>query len=354
MAKLYDISDWNEQPWWNTGGTRNKKVYLNPKDGELYYFKESFNKGKRDYTYEFWSEIVASAVGDLLGLDVLPYHIAINDSTSGCISKSMIDPAREELVEGGKYLQAFDSTFDPENRKLRHQYDFQLILGALQYFNLEQYYGQFIDTLIFDAFIGNSDRHQENWAMICRHTGLSRAAADLEKLAKSGIKDIPKLVRGFFEKMMSGKNIEQELKVARLALSRNRQYSPIYDNGCSFGRELSEEKVRQLLHSDDEAQKYLNKGLAEIHWEGEKINHFELILKIGKNEDFNSMVTESLDRVLQRFDKVKIKEFIEEVDKPLREMGYPDLLPQERKDLMFLLLTLRCSRLRRLLEELRS
>ena len=54
MAELYNISDWSEQSWWNTGGTRDKKIYLNPDDGELYYFKQSFKKGQRDFKHEFW------------------------------------------------------------------------------------------------------------------------------------------------------------------------------------------------------------------------------------------------------------------------------------------------------------
>jgi hypothetical protein len=74
MAKLYNISAWSEQSWWNTGGTRDKKIYLSPEDGELYYFKQSFKKGKRDYTYEFWSEIIASEVGEHLGFDILPHR----------------------------------------------------------------------------------------------------------------------------------------------------------------------------------------------------------------------------------------------------------------------------------------
>ncbi|MCX8481993.1 MAG: hypothetical protein ORN50_00315 [Crocinitomicaceae bacterium] len=32
MAKLFNISEWNKQSWWNTGGTRDKKIYLNPED----------------------------------------------------------------------------------------------------------------------------------------------------------------------------------------------------------------------------------------------------------------------------------------------------------------------------------
>ncbi len=41
MPKLYIITEWIEQSWLNTGGTRNKKIYLNPEDGQLYFFKHT-------------------------------------------------------------------------------------------------------------------------------------------------------------------------------------------------------------------------------------------------------------------------------------------------------------------------
>ncbi len=111
MAKLYNITEWSEQPWLNTGGTRNKKNYLNPADNELYYFKQSLKREKKDYKYEFWSEIIAYEIGQMCGFNILPYHVAVRGKEVGCISKSMINPDKEELVEGGRYIQAFDNSF---------------------------------------------------------------------------------------------------------------------------------------------------------------------------------------------------------------------------------------------------
>lgn len=165
MAKLYDITNWSEQSWWSTGGTRNKKIYQNPESGELYYFKESLKKGQRDYKHEFWSEILASQIGRFLGFNMLMYDIAIRGEVVGCISKSMIDPDAEELIEGGKYLQAYDNSFNPKNVKERNYYSFKLILDSLNHFNKQEYLKDLVETIVFDALIGNSDRHQENWAI---------------------------------------------------------------------------------------------------------------------------------------------------------------------------------------------
>jgi hypothetical protein len=78
---------------------------LQDPDGNFYYFKRSQLKPGKDYRFEFWSEIIAYEVGIILGFNVLRYDIAIDSEVIGCISKSMINPDKEELIEGIKYLQ---------------------------------------------------------------------------------------------------------------------------------------------------------------------------------------------------------------------------------------------------------
>jgi hypothetical protein len=180
MSQLFDISDWTEQRWWNTGGTRNKKIYLNPEDNSLYYFKQSLKKENKDYKYEFWSEIISSQIGALCEFDILEYHLAVRNTDAGCLSKSMIDSENEELIEGGKYIQAYDNRFNPDDRKLRNQYDFELIINTLKEFLLEDHYKDIAEVLVFDALIGNSDRHQENWAFITEHSSFSKSLSLIE------------------------------------------------------------------------------------------------------------------------------------------------------------------------------
>ncbi|MBU2915484.1 hypothetical protein [Reichenbachiella agariperforans] len=353
MPKLYEISEWSEQPWWNTGGTRNKKVYLNPSDGKLYYFKQSFNKGERNYEYEFWSEIVASEVGILLGFDLLPYHIANRHGVIGCISESMINPTSEELIEGGKYLHAFDSTFEPEDRNKRNKYGFQLILGSMKEFGLEVYIQNVIKIILFDAFIGNSDRHQENWAFINTHSGVSKSILNMETKLKSGDQFTKsRAINWLIGKLYSEKgDLVPELEGARLLLAAGVRFAPIYDSGCSFGRELKDRKVKSMLKNPDELGVYLKKGMAEIHWKQKKVNHFELLRLILMEEDLREMMREVIEKSLSRFDQNKINELIYNVDIPLKENGLHLGLPTERKNLMIKLLDLRREEIERLLSQ---
>lgn len=65
-ATFQDVSDWNEMLYYQTGGTRNKRIVQNPNTDDLYYFKTSLKKEKMDYKHEFWSEIIASKIGQHL------------------------------------------------------------------------------------------------------------------------------------------------------------------------------------------------------------------------------------------------------------------------------------------------
>ncbi|MES2781096.1 MAG: hypothetical protein V4651_14480, partial [Bacteroidota bacterium] len=93
---VFDISNWSIKEWIQTIGTRDKFFVENPADGKQYYFKESIQK----YPSEFWSEIIASKFGRMLGFDLLDYNIAISHNLVGCICESMIDQTHEELEHG--------------------------------------------------------------------------------------------------------------------------------------------------------------------------------------------------------------------------------------------------------------
>lgn len=348
MAELYDISEWSEQLWWNTGGTRDKKIYVNPQNGEIYFFKQSFKRGQRDYKYEFWSEIIASEIGEILGFNILKYHIAIRGEIIGCISKSMINQASENFEEGGKYLVAFDSTFNPEDTKLRNKYSFELISNALTFLNKEKHLKDLLEVIVFDALIGNSDRHQENWAIICPHTVITESISQFERDIKTGeIEKDYAIIRSIIKKLylVRGK-IRPEVEMARLSLSLKSKFAPIYDSGCSFGREMSDERVKSLIENEHLAQKYVENGLAEIHWMNRKISHFDLIDNLLKKTKTRELVLASLKRVFELFDTEIIKNAVLNIDNELIASGNPNILPMERKELVVKLLNLRLNKLK--------
>lgn len=352
MPKLFIINDeWSEQKWFNTGGTRAKK-YLQSPEGKYYYFKKSYKKEVIDYTYEFWSEIIASEVGKLLGFNMLQYDLAVIGDEMGCICQSMIESDEQELNEGGKYLQAYDNAFDPEIKSTRSQYSFQLIEQSFSVFDLGVYIEQIIEIIIFDALIGNGDRHQENWAFITTYGRISKFMATLENDVKEPLyKKLPKWFKKFFNFHKIVDEERQTLTEAgnlvKLYYLNVEKFSPIYDNGSSLGRELELDKIERMLKNEKEFKAYIRRGTSEIHWKGEKISHFELIERL-LNSSYCEIVTRIVARVVEKFDDAKIEQIVNEIDTLVPKDLLHYQLPLSRKHLIIKMILLRFEKLREL------
>lgn len=107
---------------------------------------------------------------------------------------------------------------------------------------------EFLKIVIFDALIGNSDRHHSNWGVIAKKNILK---------TKEGIYDV------FFE------------------------YSrcPLYDNGSSLCAYVNEEDIEQILKDKMRFEALVNtKSKSAIGWENKRpLKHFEMIQKIKMN-----------------------------------------------------------------------
>jgi hypothetical protein len=205
-----------------------------------------------------------------------------------------------------------------------------------------------IETIVFDALIGNSDRHQENWAIINVHTLLSGGIKQIEKEVESGEINatfgwLNKFIKALYT--VKGK-IRPEFQAVRLLLPKQTRFAPIYDSGCSFGRELSDERIFQMLKNEQQMQKYIAKGLSEIHWENNKISHFELVTKLLQKDGLKQYVIMALKRVIEQFDEKVVKNIILNIDKEITDLGNLNFLPNERKEVVLKLLTLRLIKLR--------
>jgi len=346
LADFYDITNWNEKPWFQTGGTRSKVIIENPENRKIYYFKTSLKKEKIDYKYEFWSEIIASEVGTLLGFDLLRYDIAFNSKEIGCISESMTQEGVNKLTEGVSYLTGYDTTYNPKDKNSKKQYTFQLIFEALGFFQLSRFAENIIQIIIFDSIIGNSDRHQENWGII---TAYNDIIATIEEIAK-------KEKKGFFEKQLFSllaitskakrKDLENVVKNLHLIMPGN--FSQIYDSGSCLGRELSDEKTEQMLMDKSLIDTYIRKGVSEIHWEGKKLNHFDLIRKVNNVQP--EMVRKTIQKVISNYNENKIQSIVNNIDLNLPKKLVSNKLPIKRKELVIKLITLRIQNLTELIK----
>lgn len=352
---FYDASEWTELSWYNSGGTRAKRVLQSP-DGAEWYFKCSEKKpakvGKPEkyYKYEFWSEVIASQLGIMLGLDILRYDVATHNGEIGCISPLMIKRDEEQLLEVGRYMTALNPDFLPENTKTRHEYTFELLEDTLNEFKLTKYWTNFLATMLFDAIIGNTDRHQENWAFIGKASFIGEALNLIEKdIKEKGINKVGWLIRNTYNRLFDKDKNEfnNTGKHMKLQYTNILKMAPIYDNGSSLARELSDERVTLLLNDNDAFLKYISNGSAEIHWEKRKISHLQLIDNL-----LNSSYLEELKKAasfLDKWQENKVEQIINNVDLALPENWHSYRIPEIRKLLIVKLLTLRSQKIKKLM-----
>ena len=343
MAEYFYISDWVEKPWYQTGGTRSKVIVENPVNHKDYYFKTSLKKDQKDYKYEFWSEIIASEVGLTLGFEMLKYDIAYKGEEIGCISESLVTEGKNKLTEGISYLTGYDSSYNPKHKDSKKQYSFQLIKNALAFYKLDRFIDNIIQLILFDSIIGNGDRHQENWGIITEYNEVIKSIEDLAKKDK----------KSFIERQMffllrtiskiKKNNFDEVLKDIRLIFSITGEFSPIYDSGSSLGREMDDTKMIQMTKDSTMMDAYIRRGVSEIHWEGEKLSHFDLIQKI--NLEYPEKVSKIVTRVKDRYTAESIRNLVENIDINLPEDITINKLPTDRKEFIIKLITLRIEKL---------
>lgn len=142
------------------------------RDGEPWMFKAS-----RPGTGEDWAEVVAAELGAMIGLPHAEYQLAVWRGKRGIVTPKFFPGEGHGLILGNELLAGFISGYkETERRPQLHTLEnvwnalnarnVQLPIGG----SLPQEVGTAAEALMgyfmFDAWIGNADRHHENWALI--------------------------------------------------------------------------------------------------------------------------------------------------------------------------------------------
>jgi hypothetical protein len=225
-----DIARWHADEEFGVypEGARDKSLLNSPDPApnlflvpdHLYLFKHAFNR----YPDQFWTEIIAYRIGCLLGIAVPPAFVAWDSDNGVCgalIEWFLGYPEKpeERYVPGGDIMTSIIPGYE---RKRGYQHNFEAIERYLTVLAnkkklLDHWLGWWCDTLLFDALIGNTDRHQDNWGLLWTHSGAARMA-------------------------------------------------PVFDNGTSLGHEIFLNKMKDFSNTD-RLGRYIARGTHHMRWD---------------------------------------------------------------------------------------
>lgn len=204
-------------------GSKDKFWILDETGQEEWLFKIA-----RENTGEHWAEKIACELAALLGVPHAQVELAVYAGKSGCISRNLKRERQDvSIVHGNEILEVRVDGYEKTKRWKQSKHTYTNIIEAIEDTckrNCDDLRQRFAGYLFLDAWIGNMDRHHENWALM-QTEGQSGPAYDL---------------------------------------------CPSYDHGSSLGRELRPAAMRGFLE-EDRIQEYISptskkRGRGAIYW----------------------------------------------------------------------------------------
>lgn len=269
QRKVVDVAEWFiDQGDFSIEGSRVKTYLLSPetimsnsflRPSRHYLFKSSH----RRYEDEFWVEILAYHLGVAMGIAVPPAFAAYNSKTekSGALIEWFLEKIpgsieREKSWSGSDLCKKVVDNFDTK-KGIQHSFQiieiiFKAFLEVERNSGLKNWVEEWAKVLLFDALIGNTDRHQENWQIIYNYNPVNAFICELEKKSNQ-----PTSIS------------DTDIRYHSMELA--------FDNGSSMGREYLPNKI--LSWSNEEMMQYIEKGTHHMTW---KLNNMRTDPKKGE------------------------------------------------------------------------
>lgn len=251
-------------------------------------------RGQRQYIFkaeergtgEDWAEVVSAELCKLLGIPHVQYTLASEYVGGafvcpGVISENLIGQ-HESLILGNILLMMEDPQYPGQQRFKVKQHCCFTVFDAIRNFRLPQATeampaacqsagDAFIGYLMLDAWIANTDRHHENWAVVLNAAGvvrltptfdhgaaLAHSLTDNERQERLQTRDQRRSLKAFVERGQSALYLsDDEPKPMKLveAFEAFSQYAPEVGNAwLERLSKISLEQVRDILERVPDAR----------------------------------------------------------------------------------------------------
>lgn len=200
-------------------GSKRKFWYNNPDSGKWLF------KYPRGDSGEHWAEKIAAEVAGILAIDHAIVELAVFEGSMGSTTRSFANVGvGTVLIHGNQLLESAVQYYDPNKKFGQSSHTLKNIWKALDSVlhdseKAKSTKCRFADYLVFDAIIGNTDRHHENWGLLLQ--------------------------------------LSEDKVFADLA--------PTYDHASSLGRELNDTK-RERLFANNQIGPYVERAPGAIYW----------------------------------------------------------------------------------------
>lgn len=276
-----DVATWLDDEIFSNypEGARSKKALFPPPGIELDFIKQTrrylYKRSVKRYPDQFWGEVVAYQVGGLLGVNVPPAYAAFDSNRNDCgaLIEWFYEDGKAIFVPGGNYMQQLMPDYDRKRGMQHNFHSIQILSKAFTNAKItsqkwEQYWAE---AFLFDALVGNTDRHQDNWGYLFVRSKKLRPTAQL---------------------------------------------SPLFDNGTSLGHERFTDVVANW--TDIDYDRYIAKGTHHMKWakaDAEKCGHVGMIGKMvhafpevraGLLQKINHFSVEALDNRLAHLEQLAL------------------------------------------------
>lgn len=247
---IIDYTGWQPYEGLAAGSGRSEKEWLISDDGRIGLFKyPKIDPATNSVTTEHISEHMAAQIGKLVGVKTAQVDLGRRNGRIGSMSY-LVKAETENLIEGinfivGRYPNYNATTMIDETSGSYYSLEMLEETGKWSVEN------EWIEMLIFDALIGNADRHQSNWAILIEYLGT------------------------------------QEIEDNHICLNFRSKWCPLYDNGSSLCCYVNEKNIDSMFGKDPGPFKALvdTKSKSIIRIDGSKKakpTHKEMVLYLIK------------------------------------------------------------------------